>query len=54
VFTSLPSPSNNNSDNGQSAGSYFDAVAKSESQSPESSRTNPETTGSPTTLCPAV
>jgi len=27
---------------------------KSESQSPESSRANPETTGSPTTLCPAI
>ena len=34
--------------------SCFAALMKSGSQSPESSRTNPETTGSPITLCPAV
>ena len=36
------------------AGSYFAAVTKSGSQTPDSSRANPETTGSPITLCPAI
>ena len=36
------------------ARSYFAAVTKSGSQTPDSSRDNPETTGSLITLCPAI
>jgi hypothetical protein len=37
-----------------SEGTCFAAVSKSGCQSQDSSRANPDTTGSPTTLCPEV
>lgn len=40
--------------NETSEGTCFAAVSKSGCQSQDSSRANPETTGSPITLCPEV